>query len=158
MPEKSSPVDVEKNITPKTSYLRHRPSMHTTHTSELKNVLAYSLCRRQRRASALLPPPPSWPPPPPRCHRHAATATLPLPTPQSRCQRRQRHALAKLPPPLPRCLRRQCRALAKLLPAPPSWPLPPHCHRASAATTVPFVSIVIILAVIVTVYVLLVDC
>jgi hypothetical protein len=61
----------------------------------------------------------------------AATATLSLPTPP---------------------------ALSTLQLSPPSWPLPPRCHRASAATTVPFTSIVIVVAVIVVVSVLLVDC
>ncbi len=77
-----------------------------------------------------------------RRRRHTATATLPLPT----SRRATDAANAAL---LPSCrLRRQagrrcqCRALAKL--PPPSWPLPPRCHRASAATAFPFVSIVIV--------------
>ena len=55
--------------------------------------------------------------PPPRCHRHAATATLPLPTPPPCCRRHQRWALAKLPPP------------------PPSWLPLPTLHSCQAAAT-----------------------
>ena len=84
----------QKNIIPKTLYLRHRPSTHTICTLELKNVLAYSTCTATKNAL------------PPSCHhrqaghhrRCAATATLPLPTPLPRCRRHQRRALAKLPP------------------------------------------------------------
>jgi len=36
-----------------------------------------------------------------------------------------------------------------LTPPPPSWPLPPRCNRAFKATAVPFVSIVIVVAVII---------
>ncbi len=82
-----------------------------------------------------LPPPPSWSPPPLRCHRHAAAA----------------YAAAVLPtPPMPRS--HQAAASTAKLDA------PLRCHRASAATTVPFVSIVIFVAVIVAVSVILVDC
>ena len=95
------------------------------------------------------------------CRQTARRRCHPLPT----SRRTTDAANAAL---LPSCrLRRQagrccqCRALAKLpppRPPQPSWPLPPRCHRASAATAFPFVSIVIVDVVIAPISVFLVDC
>ena len=152
---KKIPMDAKK-IAPKTSNLRHRPSTRTTCTSELKNVLAYSCCH-QRRASACCLRHQAG-----RHCRHAATTMLPLPC--CLCLRHRCAANATNAALSPSChlrhqagRRRQRRSLAKL-PPPLSWPLPPRCHRASAATAVPFVSIVIVVAVIVAVSVLLINC
>jgi hypothetical protein len=102
----------QKNILPKTLYLRHRPSAHTMSTLELKKCFGLlnaaaedTLLPSCRRCQAGR-----------RCCR-AATAMLMLPTPLPCCRHCQRSALAKLPPP------------------PPSWPPPltPRSHQAAAA-------------------------
>jgi hypothetical protein len=133
----SSPVRVQKksfywspkNITPKTSYLRH-PSMCT---SELKNVLEYSCCRQSRASAAKLATAAAIVLLPPRCHRHAVAAytAAVLPAPPTPCFCQAADSTTKLAPAfnaalLPSCHRRRqagrCPRAVTALPPPPRFP------------------------------------